>query len=177
MLQVRWKIGKKPQGNWMVPIEMKVEVVKSEELKFLPRFDFHAEYKLPGYIYGGSNVTTKGDCCQEIDILKIHLEEVFVKEPLVLLHERNLFCEGCSSRIACKFYLPFRKTPDYSDFEKIFSEMANDLVKRWNYRVKEAASSPEMEEKSVVVTPFTISQNQNIDLVKDKKLTTRKIKV
>lgn len=161
MLQVSWKIGKKPRGNWRPPLDFKIEIIQQSEseieiLACRPRLVFSREYALPGEMYAGKDAMRRGAGCQTTRKIKIDIN-TFISSPDLLLGNTELFM-GCScAGSGCKLYLEWRPgKPDYSDFEAVFHQIAADLIEAWNKALEEAMASEEYEGEEVVVTPDSI---------------------
>jgi len=179
-LKVIFKIGKKPRGNWRTPLEFNI-AFEGEDLKLRPLLFFEKDYSLPDEIYLGRDRydmhKKDGDCCKKITAIRYRIDR-YIDEPVrwhivnSLSYGEARFCTGsCDS---CQAYLPWRPgLPDYSDFEEVFRQVAQDLAEAWNQAVAEAMTSEEFESEQIIIT----SNNYLLAALKKEGLPTKFIPI
>lgn len=154
MLKIRWKISKR-RGNYRPSLILEFGFIESEELLLRPHLVFHKEYPLPGAIHLGMEgaARTGEDSCSLVERIKISLD-MFIEKPKTLHPKFILDPDICSSACnTCRAFLEWRPgKADYSDFEAVFRQVAEDLVAAWREAVKEAAASEEINTPEVVIT-------------------------
>ena len=164
-VKVIYKIGKKPGGNWRTPLEFNI-AFEGEDLQLRPLLVFEKDYNLPDEIYFGRETSfgrgadihkKDGDCCKKITAIRYRIDR-YIDEPVrwhivnSLSYGEARFC--ISSCDGCKAYLPWRPgLPDYSDYEEVFRQVAQDLAEAWNQAVAEAMTSEEFESEQIIITP------------------------
>lgn len=173
MIQIKWKIGKKKQGNYLTPLDFEIWLLNSEGLKYNPDLFIPVRYKLPDRIYFSKvNINPDGRMdsdsvygylykgCSSIDtisfIININAYAAYLtfKDDSDRLLIGKLKPERCYKPCeSCRAYLPWRPgVPDYSDFEAVFMQMAYDLCKEWDQEVMEAREYHEYEGELVTIT-------------------------
>lgn len=192
MIEISWRMGPKRRGRWNVPLSLRVNWVEEGEKwgELNPRMSFKKEYPLPGPISLGIGVEhPKKKVCKEVN--KISFSIIDHITPNVPLLTRRVLgvrcsswsCEECSSRRSglcsagvCQAVLPWRPgQPDYSDFEEVFRQLAEDLTAAWKAALEEAMASPAWEWDEVVIAggePVVLPQE-----IVQKKGVMRKLKV
>jgi len=181
-LHVWWEIGKKRRGNWRVPLEFHIECVEGHELELRPHLKIKKRYPLPSTIIlgkGGEVEERQGDFCREIKTIAVEFDD-YITKPFQMNTVDSLGVERIHSRCLlknklCRAYLPWRPgTPDYSDYEEVFKQVAIDLCETWHKAVAEAAFSPEYEKCRVVITSDNLA---HLEIAKrdSSKQTVRKV--
>ena len=155
-IEVQWKIGPKKRGNWRTPFEFHQKFT-GEELKLRPFLNFYRNYELPEKIYLGNKIEIEkrnsSRACKEITCIYLEIK-THIDEELTLSTKSSLSTNLCSYNCDdCRAYLPWRPgLPNYSDFEQVFRQVAEDLCEAWNQAVAEAMTSEEFENNLVIIS-------------------------
>jgi len=177
-LIVEWKIGKKPRGNFLTPLEFKIKIEDGEDLKLAPEFVFEKRYSLPEPIIlisnkNGTPINKRSIgsiACREIKTIGYKIgsnndDFIFFSRPYTV-NQRPSLTWGYGYRVcthecdSCRAYLPWRPgVPDYSDFEQVFHQVAHDLCTAWNEAVQKAMDSIEFELNRVTIESVRVSDN------------------
>jgi len=150
-LHIECKFGPKKRGGFRVPVHF---LAQANEEELNPRFFMEKEYPLPTDIYGGGkHVETpkiSRSYCRIVNYLTVHVNSygVFEITPVRLLN-----CGSSAACNTCTIYLPWRPGahPDYSDFERVFKQIADDIRAMYENVVAEALASSEIQEYQVVL--------------------------
>ena len=146
-LHIECKFGPKKRGGFRVPVHF---LAQADEQEFNPHFQINKKYSLSEKIFGGKGGAVEkngGIACIYADHLILDVNCYGSLKIAVF----NLFgCCGCSN---CQVYLPWRPGahPDYSDFEQVFQQIANDIRAMYENAVAEALASEEIAQYDVVV--------------------------
>jgi len=158
MVTVKYKLGKKKLGNWRLPVEYFYAEFTPPEPNLLIFLEFWKKYVIPGYIYFG------GEGCDE-SCYSITGEKV-LDFSFYLRKEKTIFILNKMGDRNGGVYLECREgnPPDYSDFEQLFQQIANDIIEAYNKAVKEALNYGETEEKE-----FCVSNEYKIDIIQQQE--------
>lgn len=179
MLKVKWKIGKKKRGNWFNPLSFNRCYIDSPELHLNVWLKFKKTYPLPDPIYfSEKQERKKGDnYCKSINEIAIDIDK-YINEPHYVHIKKSLHSTNCGYGCSkCTAYLEWRPgKPDYSDYEAVFQQVAQDLCEAWNQAVAEAEESEEYEGEEVIISSDNISIRKTDEAIAEKKIS-RKLKV
>jgi len=146
-LHIECKFGPKKRGGFRVPVHFLAE---ADEEELNPHFQMNKRFSLSEKTFGGKGGAVEKDggiACRYADYLVLNVNCYGSIKITVF----NLFgCSGCSD---CKVYLPWRPgaSPNYSDFEQIFQQIANDIKEMYENAVAEALASEEIAQYDVVL--------------------------
>ncbi|MEM4169838.1 MAG: hypothetical protein QXY99_07115 [Thermoproteota archaeon] len=114
-----------------------------------------------------------------VNRIKISID-AFVDQPKTLHHKFLLDPDICYYTCqCCRAYLEWRPgRADYSNFEAVFRQVAEDLCEAWKRAVDEAAASEEIDSAEVVITSGQLP-NVNVrgETAEKTRKMTRKVKV
>jgi len=175
MVTVKYKLGKKKCGNWLLPLEYFVAEFTAPKEDVRPYFKFEKEYFFPERIYFGTDADLEkkgvGSYCKSIARgsnkildLSFYIEKQETNRNISIDILRKIV--KCQIQcVNCKICLGFREgnPPDYSDVEQLFQQIANDIIDAYNKAVEKALNYGDTEEKEFCITNesnFDIKQQQ-----------------
>jgi len=151
-LHIECKFGPKKRGGFRVPVYF---IAEANEEELNPFFALKREYNLPGQIFAdpvnAEKLKTNISCCRTSDKLTVNISSYASFKITEVKMIANCGCYGkCHD---CKICLPWRPGahPDYSDFEQVFQQIANDIRVMYETAVAEALASEEIAQYDVVV--------------------------
>ena len=149
-LHIECKFGPKKRGGFRVPVHFLAQADGWEQVN--PFFYLKKEYALPEQIFvdpQAERPVSKPRCCKIVDKLTI---DIYSYGSFKITHLiKN--CGGYDICQGCKMCLPWRPGahPDYSDFEQVFQQIANDIRAMYENAVTEALASEEIAQYDVVI--------------------------
>ena len=160
-LIVEWKIGKKPRGNFLTPLEFKIKIEDGEDLKLAPEFVFEKRYSLPEPIIlisnkNGTPINKRSIgsiACREIKTIGYKIgsnndDFIFFSRPYTV-----------NQRPSLTWGYGYRVCTHECDFEQVFHQVAHDLCTAWNEAVQKAMDSIEFELNRVTIESVRVSDN------------------
>lgn len=160
-MRITWKIGKKKRGNWRTPFDFHVEIDDDADVLALrPLLRLEKTYRFPSLIfYSKESKTEKSgtSCCRRNESISVDIDR-YIDQQGVLFDKLPICGSDCNG---CRGYLDWRPgKPDYSDFEAVFQQIAEDLLQAWQQAINEAMDSEEYESHEVIITSETLTRRE-----------------